>query len=421
MSPILTVLLLGSAAFCLLALAGYARSMVSPEALAGAAARSAAEYEALQGARRAVRWAFVVRAGLGILLLRMEWAQFISPDADFYAIAAQELAEVMESSPEGYWLLFSIPTGQGRFQAVNAIVHSLLGSAGVVMVLLAAAVGAWTVLLAARIANRLAGEQAATRVAWLVALFPSLVLWSSLDLRDPFIILAITGAVWATIELKEQLTLSRVLQLLAWLAMIGFLRDYMFVIVAAGVPIAFLLSAPRHVMRNSALAAVIVGAMVFGVQQTGIADFAQQEVSLKDLHTLRQGFTWGANSAYLKDADISTVEGLRAFLPLALIYFLFAPFPWMATGGLQLLTAPEMVFWYLMVPYIWVGGRLTWREHRAGLCVLLAVTFLITFTYALISGNIGTAYRHRAQILPLLLVLAGIGWAHMKARKAAAE
>jgi|GEM_PF-2385726 len=426
MSPIFTVLLLASAAFCLVALAAFARSPLAADSDAGIAVGPLSEDRsdalALAGTRRAMRWAFAVRLITGLVLLHTGWAQLLAPDSNFYSESGRDLAWIMEANAESFWWLFTYsPTGQGRFLAVNAIMYSLFGAPSIVMVILAAAAGAWTVLLAGRIANRLAGPQAATRAAWLVALFPSLVLWGSLDMRDPFIILAITGSVWATIELKELLSLTRILHLLGWLTMIGFLRDYMFAVVAAGVPLAFLLGAPRHVFRNSALATVIVGAIVVGIQQTGVADFAGEDVSLEKLQAVRQGFTWGANSAYLKDADISTVEGLRAFLPLGLLYFLFAPFPWMATGSMQLVTAPEMIFWYLLIPSVGTGARLAWKEHRTGLWALLSVTILITLMYALISGNVGTAYRHRAQILPLLLVLAGIGWAHMKARKAAAE
>ena len=41
--------------------------------------------------------------------------------------------------------------------------------------------------------------------------------------------------------------------------------------------------------------------------------------------------------------------------------------------------------------------------------VVLAVLVIVVSSYALVEGNFGTAYRHRAQIMPLFFVFTGAG------------
>jgi hypothetical protein len=44
----------------------------------------------------------------------------------------------------------------------------------------------------------------------------------------------------------------------------------------------------------------------------------------------------------------------------------------------------------------------------------LAVLLIVTTSYALVEGNFGTAYRHRAQIMPLFFIFAGVGIVALK-------
>jgi hypothetical protein len=43
-----------------------------------------------------------------------------------------------------------------------------------------------------------------------------------------------------------------------------------------------------------------------------------------------------------------------------------------------------------------------------------SVLLVITTSYALVEGNFGTAYRHRAQIMPLFFLFAGVGLVAIK-------
>ena len=69
----------------------------------------------------------------------------------------------------------------------------------------------------------------------------------------------------------------------------------------------------------------------------------------------------------------------------------------------------------------WMRSRITrFRisvKNRATMAfVPVSVLLVVVSSYALVEGNFGTAYRHRAQIMPLFFVFSGVGLTWIKAR-----
>ena len=55
---------------------------------------------------------------------------------------------------------------------------------------------------------------------------------------------------------------------------------------------------------------------------------------------------------------------------------------------------------------LWYG--LKEQGYYAG--VLVALILVMTTAYSLVEGNVGTAFRHRAQVMVFLLMFAAVGW-----------
>jgi len=107
--------------------------------------------------------------------------------------------------------------------------------------------------------------------------------------------------------------------------------------------------------------------------------------------------------------DISTPTGALAFLPIGLFYFVFAPFPWMLGSIRQIVAMPEMLYWYTLMPAMVRGGRILLRKRGRESLFLLLLLISLSVGYAIGQGNIGTMFRHRAQVLPIFLILAAVG------------
>lgn len=124
---------------------------------------------------------------------------------------------------------------------------------------------------------------------------------------------------------------------------------------------------------------------------------------------MRGGFRRGATSAFGTGYETQTLGGSLRYLPLGFAFLLFAPFPWALGSMLQRAAAPETLIWYPIF-LLALGGmrRAVFKEGHLTV-IPLSVLLVVTTSYALVEGNFGTAYRHRAQILPLFFIFAALG------------
>lgn len=91
------------------------------------------------------------------------------------------------------------------------------------------------------------------------------------------------------------------------------------------------------------------------------------------------------------------------------LYFLFAPFPWRIYTKLLLMSYPQVILWYLFIPFVFIGMitafRYKWRETFFIFVYIIIFGSIIVMT----SGNIGTVFRHRDMLTPFFLIFGSLG------------
>jgi hypothetical protein len=101
-------------------------------------------------------------------------------------------------------------------------------------------------------------------------------------------------------------------------------------------------------------------------------------------------------------------------LPIGIGALLLAPFPPLARGPGELATTPEMLAWYALLVLAALGARHLGAEPRARLAYALIVAAIVALVLVLYEGNLGTLVRHRAMVIPFVILLAGVGVAHLR-------
>ena len=76
----------------------------------------------------------------------------------------------------------------------------------------------------------------------------------------------------------------------------------------------------------------------------------------------------------------------------------------------------EAFLWYPLFLLSILGFRISLRNRGTTVLFPVSVLIVVVSSYALVEGNFGTAYRHRAQIMPLFFIFSGIGLSWIKAR-----
>jgi hypothetical protein len=169
-------------------------------------------------------------------------------------------------------------------------------------------------------------------------------------------------------------------------------------------------------MRGVIVAMLLISAFMGVYQRFGFGSEVIEGEGLATVNEMRGELAEG-DSAYAVDVEIETPLKAIAYLPKGLGYFLLAPTPWQISNLRQALTFPEMILWYALIPSIWRGVRYALKFHFRPAVILLFLGTTITVAYAMVESNLGTAYRHRAQVLVIYLIFAAIGLVHRKAHQ----
>jgi hypothetical protein len=102
---------------------------------------------------------------------------------------------------------------------------------------------------------------------------------------------------------------------------------------------------------------------------------------------------------------------------MGLIYLLFAPFPWQIGSLRQSITVPEMVIWWASFPLLVLGLWFTVKYRLRMISPILIFTVMLTFSYSVFQGNVGTAYRQRAQLLVFYFIFVAVGFVLMQEKR----
>jgi 4-amino-4-deoxy-L-arabinose transferase-like glycosyltransferase len=292
------------------------------------------------------------------------------------------------------------------------------------------------------------GHPAAFVAAAIVAFFPSLILWSALNLKDTLTTVLAVVAVWAAIRFQSRpRPASFALQFAAAEALIT-LRSYVAATMAIMAFLSISLAALplRRRVGTSVLAGILT--MVIGVQSLNAIGSGFGEQLLLAFERQRAVMAIGARTGFVptptppvtssptpvggspepsapaastpasyatagpptpaaaRPDDLSAPPGRTlSYLPTGLAYAIFAPVPLFARRIQEILAAPEMVAWYVLVV---AGAATLWRERRrwSELAPLVFAIGGLILVLALAEGNVGTLFRHRAMVIPFAASLA---------------
>ncbi|PYS45047.1 MAG: hypothetical protein DMF71_01320, partial [Acidobacteria bacterium] len=260
------------------------------------------------------------------------------------------------------------------------------------------------------------------RIAGLaVAFYPSLVLWSSQGLKDGAIVFSLALAILATLKLGQKLNWIYLVMLVAALFFVLALRFYVFYMLLAAIGGAFLIGMRALTAQSVARQFVVVLALGLSLTYLGVTRYANLEFarfgSLETVQRSRADAARSAQSGFGQDVDVSSTSGALSTIPLGIVYLLFAPFPWQLGSLRQSLTLPEMVVWWASFPMLVTGLWFSIKHRLRQMSAILIFTSMLTVAYSVFQGNVGTAYRQRAQLLVFYFIFVAVGFVLLKEKR----
>ncbi|MDT8369021.1 MAG: glycosyltransferase family 39 protein [Longimicrobiales bacterium] len=366
--------------------------------------------------------ALALRAGAALLVYGPLDPAFFASDAYTYHVRGREVAEFLRLGGESRFA----ERLQAGYEWINGFFTLTLGENSFGPVVLNIFAGGWTALVAWAIGRQCFGEKVGRTAAVLVAIFPSLVLWSVLNIRDALATFLVATLMLIALRSYRRVHLPNLILFVLVALALSTLRDYMGVLMVAGLGLGYALGVrPGRLVSTLVMGTVLSLVVFFLLERFEVLTPEVIEDPFASATTLRaqlqQDFGGGlAGSAITTEIDTSTLGGALTYLPLGLIFFLFAPFPWAITSLLQAATLPETLFWYALFPFAVMGLRDTIRSEHADALLIVGVLAITVSSYALVEGSFGTAYRHRSQFLPLFFVFVAqglVGWWRERMRR----
>jgi hypothetical protein len=366
--------------------------------------------------------ALAARVAASVIIYTFQLEDFFGPDAFTYDSFGNELCQHWLTRKSTLWWDYRLSprsSGWGMFYWV-ALIYSVTGRNPLAVQLLNSLLGALTPVLIFYIAEDIYQyRMVSERAALLTAFFPSLILWSAQGLKDPIIIVALCAVILATLKLRARLAPGSLTLVALGFFVLYSMRFYVFYVMVAALLSSIMMGSAatfREFARQAAVLTAVGAVLIYA----GGADQAMRQyntINLETLQAIRHDQATRASSGFGADTDIRDEGGFWKVLPVGALYLIFAPFPWQLTNLRQAITLPEMIIWWALLPMLISGIWYTLRYRLASSSVVLLFTLGLTLAYALFQGNVGTAYRQRAQIIVFFFLFVAVGLTLRTVRK----
>jgi hypothetical protein len=336
------------------------------------------------------------------------------PGADKDAAGFQRVAYAMARDGAQY-IPSQFSIGSQMYPWLLATMYRVTATSPLLAAEINAFFGALVIWNVWRVVQLLVSDETwAVRAAWLTAIFPTLLLFSALTLREVAVVYPFSFGLYHYVLWTRNGSPLRFATALGFfcisaafhagmigvLAAVGLMVGIRWIHAVTRISADSWLRASLSALPFSIAAAVMlvtgIGiAKLQPVAQLGFEAVAAQEVRTAD-----------DRAAYLKSVQIRSPIDVSWQLPLRIVYFLFAPFPWMATQASDLVGVLDGLLYLGLLTVMLRGRHQLFRDPENRALVLMLACGVVLFAVG--TSNYGTAIRHRAKLLPLIVVLSAV-------------
>lgn len=277
------------------------------------------------------------------------------------------------------------------------------------------------------IAQKLYSERVAIYTAALVSCWPSILMITTINLKDILIIFLSGVVIWSAISYFEKLRYRYILPLIISIVILNYFRTQLVILFG---PVLFLsvlfhkkLASSKKVILQKIFLIIMVGITlkISGYELLGLKSIYRW-IDSENIYTQRSALIEG-KTPYTISKEISagnkpngdrySLKNNVTYIPKGFVIYMLSPLPWDAKGFRQKMLIPEVIVWYFLFVLALYGVTIDFKNKwRKNLLIYLYI-ITVTFSYSLIAGNIGTAYRHRLMVVPFIFIYSSVGLAYL--------
>lgn len=276
----------------------------------------------------------------------------------------------------------------------------------------------------ARLSALIWNQKVADKVILFLLLFPTLILYSAVTLRESLIFMFFSVGLLNYFLATQTRSTVRFVGAILLLVAAGALHSGMLFAIV-GLVAAFVFSSRAKgrgkfidlLTRASISLLVLAGLYVYAgsieLNKFGELGNIDTEAVASIVASRAQG-----GAAYLTNLTISSPVDIVWQMPIRMFYFIFSPMPWDIRSLSHLFGLVDVVFWIYLAIIIVRNRKMILANKRALTLLMVFATLTVAFSFG--TSNFGTAMRHRAKFVPVLFVIAGPALLARRERRAGA-
>ena len=296
-----------------------------------------------------------------------------------------------------------------------AIPYSLFGRSVLMAQSISLIFGMSSIYLGWKTAKIIWDVQIANKVAWAIALFPSLILYSVLVLREVYISFFLLVALYGVVSwIKNNDFKSLILIFLGFFAatffhgamLVGALTFLTIIGVMSFISFLKLLFKYRIKMKNLMvfLIFVILSSIYLSGKITVTYLDSFESVSKIDNLLLKTDNSTRGEATYPEWTKVHSFNELFYKGPIRSLYFVFSPFPWDVKKPYHLIGLLDAFLYMYLVFLIFQNRKIILKDPALRVLLIILLSYLIVFGVGV--GNFGTGIRHRTKFTIIFILLA---------------
>jgi len=272
-----------------------------------------------------------------------------------------------------------------------------------------------SVFLVYKITELLFEKRTAIISLFMFLLMPSINIWSLFFLRESMIIMMLLLSLFFIIKFYKTNNFVFFIISLFFSYIYYVMREHIGILLVLIVIFLFLIKIKK--LYSSVILFLVF--VVLLINYSIIYDYSPNYIIDSIIHERNLVAGEGGTSRFLEDYKTNDVIDLLLYLPLGIIYFLFAPFPWNVNSTMMMFYFIDSLVFYLLFPFMIYGIYSALKTKDGLLYCILIFMFLVAIFYALIEVNVGNLARHKIQFtsIAIIFIAKGINNIFIKGKK----
>ena len=332
-------------------------------------------------------------------------------DATFFELRAWEYSQ------DGFFGVLSyFPSDKSSLYIswILAFFYSLTDRSVIMGQSLSLLFGMGSVLLGSRLAHKIWSEKISIKVGWILALYPTLVLYSCLILREAYVWFFLLVALYGVVCWSKGGGFKTIIITFIGFAGATFFHGGMFVGSFVFLIILTITSFIIILKRFTYLKISINSLVVLGFSIITIiflllnSDSIPKIGSLKNManidRLLIEISNRNVNTAAFPVWTVPKTEFEFIYMsPIRIIYFMFSPFPWDINKTAHLFGLFDGMFHIMLFILFIKNFKSIWSDRTLRIILIILASYLIV--YGLATGNFGTGLRHRTKFIIVSILM----------------